>query len=107
MAGRLHDGYFAIDIPDRYSKADTIKIHVGKHYYVVDNGTWKNGQTHVFINSATIDFRTNSTLDLVETEPAQVKDPTVPAIEFPGGSLIDWILSQNAMLPIRSPDPGE
>jgi hypothetical protein len=106
MAGRVHDGYFAIDIPQKYKEAEIVRIYIGNHKYTVDNGTPTTPQTRVFINSATINYRTNSTLEQIETEVAQVEPKPLRSI-YAGGSLIDWILSKNSMLPVRSPDSGK
>jgi hypothetical protein len=107
-AGRVHDGYFAIDIPERYKEAEIVRIHIGTHRYTVDNGTPTTPQTEVVINAGIASYRMNSTLDqVVETEVAQAEEPKPVRSVYDGGSLIDWILSQNGMLSVRSPDPGK
>jgi hypothetical protein len=73
MAGRVQDGYFAIDIPERYRDAEFVRIIIGNNRYTVDNGTPTTPQTEVHINSAMLTYRTNSTL--VETQVAQAEDP--------------------------------
>lgn len=101
MAGRVHDGLFVIDIPEQYRAAETVRIIIGNHDYTVNNGTPTTPQTWVFINSAILYYRTNPTLDeIAKTEVAQVKEPS-PSV-YTGGSLIDWILRQNGMLPVGS-----
>lgn len=108
IAGRVHDGYFAVDIPQNYRESEIVRIFIGKHQYTVSNGTPTTVPTEVYFNSAMLNFRTNSTLDqIVETEVAQVKEPEPIRSVYSGGSLIDWILSQHGMLPIRSTDSGE
>jgi len=106
-AGRVHDGYFAIDIPEQYKENEIVKIYIGTNQYTVDNGTSTTAQTWVFINAAMLNYRTNSTLDHIPTEIAQVEDPVPVRSIYDRGSLIDYILSLNGMLPVRSPDSGE
>lgn len=105
MAGRVQDGYFAIDIPERYRDAEFVRIIIGNNQYTVNNGTPTTPQTEVYINSAMLTYRTNSTL--VETEVARVEEPEPIRSAYQGGSLIDWILSQNGLLPVRSSNSGE
>lgn len=108
MAGRVHDGYVVIDIPEKYRQAEIVKIYIGTNQYIVDDGTPTTPQTEVYFNSATLNYRTNSTLDQIgETLVAEVEEPLPVRSVYSSGSLIDWILRQNGMLPERSPDPGE
>jgi hypothetical protein len=108
LAGWVHDGYFVIEIPEKYKSAEIVKIYIGKHRYTVDNGTPTTPQTEVSINSAMINYRTNSTLDqIAETEIAQVEEDEPLISVYSSGSLIDWILRLNGMLPVRSSNPGE
>jgi hypothetical protein len=106
LAGRVHDGYFAIDIPEKYRDAEVVKIYIGNHMYIVNDGTRTTPQTQVFINSAMLNYKTNSTLELIETEVAQVEPKPLRSV-YAGGSLIDWILGRNGMLPVGSPDSGK
>ncbi len=108
LAGRIHDGYFSIDIPDKYKSADVVRIYIGNHRYTVDNGTPTTPQTEVAINAAMLYFNTNSTLDqMPETEITELTEPEPMTVDSSGSSLIDWILSSNGMLPVRSSDSGE
>lgn len=108
MVGWLNEGYFAIDIPQAYREAEIVKIYIGNNHYTVDNGTPTTPQTRVITNSVIATFRTNSTLDhIVETEVAQVEKPKPVRSVHDGGSLIDWILSQNGLLSVRSSDSGK
>lgn len=106
IAGRVNDGYFATDIPEKYRDAEVVKIYIGNNYYTVDNGTPTTSQTEVSINAAILNYRTNSTLE-IETEVAEVEEPKPLRSVYQRGSLIDWILSRNGMLPVGSPDPGK
>jgi hypothetical protein len=106
LAGKANDGYFAIDIPERYRDAEIIRIYASNNYYRVDNGTPYTPQTQVKINSAILDYRTNSTL-AVQTEVAEVEEPQPLRSIYDRGSLIDWVLSRNGLLPVRSSDAGE
>ena len=107
IAGRVNDGYFAIDIPEKYREAEVVRIYIGNHHYTVNDGTRTTPQTEVSINSAILNYKTNSTLDQIETEVAQVTEPKPIRSVFAGGSLIDWILSHNGMLPVRGSDSGK
>jgi hypothetical protein len=100
MAGRVHDGFFRIDIPQEYRAADTVRIMIGNHEYTVNNGTPTTPQTWVFMNSAMLSYRTNSDLDKTgNTQAAQAKVPLQSSV-YTGGSVIDWILRLNGMLPV-------
>lgn len=105
--GRVHEGYLVIDIPERYKAAEVIRIYVGTNQYTVNNGTPTTPQTEVNINSAMLTYKTNSTLDSIETEVAEVEELESVRSIYSGGSLIDWILSQNGLLPVRSSDSGK
>jgi hypothetical protein len=107
IAGRVHDGYFAIDIPERNREAEFVRIMIGNNQYTVNNGTPTTAPTEVYMNSAMLSYRINSTLNTIETEVAQVEEPKPISSAYEGGSLIDWILSQNGLLPIRGSNPGE
>ena len=107
LAGRVNDGYFAIDIPEKYKAAEVVRIFIGNHRYVVLDATPATPPTEVNINSAQLYYRTNSTLDQIETEVAEVEEPKPIKSVYSRGSLIDYILSLNGMLPVRSPDSGE
>jgi hypothetical protein len=107
IAGRVHDGFFTIDIPREYRAADTVRIMIGNHEYTVNNGTPTTPQTWVFLNSAMLGYRTNPTLDQAgKTEVAEVQPLPISSV-YSGGSLIDWILSQYGMLPVRSSDSSK
>lgn len=99
IADRIHDGYFAIDIPERYMEAETVRIYIGNFDYTIN----ARPQVTVFINSATTNYVTNSALEV--TEVAQAEEPLRSI--YDRGSLIDWILSRNGMLFVRSPDSGK
>jgi hypothetical protein len=103
LAGRVHDGYFTINIPEKYKDAQTVRIFIGKNQYNVNNGTPTTPQTEVHINSAIVNYRTNSTLSS-QTQIADVpEEQRQPRSIYDGGSLIDWILSQNGIfLSVRS-----
>ncbi|HXG06502.1 MAG TPA: hypothetical protein VNI77_04155 [Nitrososphaera sp.] len=105
IAGRVKDGYFAIDIPERYRDAESVRIIIGTNQYTVDNGTRTTPQTEVYINSAILVYRTNSTLAETVVTQAEQSQPVRSA--YQGGSLIDWILSRNGLLPVRSSDSGK
>jgi hypothetical protein len=107
VTGRVHDGYFSIDIPEKFRDAEIVRIYVGNHKYTVNNGTPTTPQTDVFINAAIRDYRTNSTLEIAETEVRNEEVPETLRSIYDGGSLIDWILRNNEMLPIRSSDSGK
>ncbi|MEW6604577.1 MAG: hypothetical protein AB1351_07800 [Thermoproteota archaeon] len=108
LAGRVHDGYFAIEIPEKYREAEVVRIFIGNHRYVVNDGTITTPQTEVYMNSAMLNYKTNSTLSQTETEVAQIEEPQQPIRSpYAGGSLIDWILSRNGLLPVRSTDAGK
>ena len=107
MAGRVQDGLFAIDIPETYQDAEFVRIMIGNNQYTVNNGTPTTPQTKVYVNSAMLMYKTNSTLDLLETEVAQVSQPEPIKSVYEGGSLIDWILSGNGLLAIGSSNPSE
>jgi len=108
MAGRVHDGYVVIDIPEKYREAEVVRFYIGNNRYVVDNGTPTIPQTEVYFNSATLNYRTNSTLDQAgETLVAEAEEPQPLRSVYSSGSLIDWILRQNGMLPERSSDSGK
>jgi hypothetical protein len=106
LSGRVTDGFFAIDIPQQYREAEIVRILIGNNRYTVSNGTPTTAPTEVNINSAQLYYRTNSTLQ-VETQVASVAEPVPVSSVYAGGSLIDWILGRNAMLPVGSPDPGK
>jgi hypothetical protein len=100
IAGRVHDGFFTIDIPQQYRAAETVRIMIGNHEYTVNNGSPTTPQTWVFINSAMLSYRTNPTLDnIANTQIAHIEEP-LPNNGYTGGSLIDWILRQNGLLPV-------
>jgi hypothetical protein len=105
VAGRVHDGYFTIDIPEKYRETEIVRIYIGNHMYVVNDGTRTTPPTEVYINSAAVNYNTNSTLDQMQTEIAHLKPKPLSA--YTGGSLLDWILVHNGMLPVRSPDSGK
>lgn len=107
VAGRVQDGFFAIDVPQRYQDTETVRIMIGNNRYTVDNGTPTTAPTEVLINSAQLYYSTNSTLGQIETEVAQIPEPEPVSSVYAGGSLIDWILGQNGLLSIRSPDSGK
>jgi hypothetical protein len=108
MAGMVHDGYFAIEIPQNYRESEIVKIFIGNHQYTVNNGTPTTPQTEVYFNAAMLTYRTNSTLDqMAETEVAEVQEPEPVSSIISRGSLIDYILSKYGLLPIRSSDSGE
>jgi hypothetical protein len=106
IAGKTNDGYFAIDIPENYRDAEVIRIYIGNNHYTVANGTPTAPPTEVSINAAILKYKTNSTLELIETEAAQEEPEPLRSV-YQRGSLIDWILSRNGMLPVGSPDPGK
>jgi hypothetical protein len=107
MAGRVHDGFFTIDIPQQYRAAETVRIMIGNHEYTVNNGTPTTPQTWVFINSAMLTYRTDPTLDQAgKTEVAQIKPLPISSV-YTGGSIIDWILRLNGMLSVGSSNPSK
>lgn len=107
MAGRVHDGYLSIDIPERYREAEVVRLYIGSNQYTVNNASPTTAPTEVYINSAMLTYKTNSTLDQIQTEVAEVEEPESVQSVYSGGSLIDWILNQNGLLPVRGSDSGK
>lgn len=108
MAGKLHEGYFAVDIPQKYRDADTVRFYIGGHHYVVDDGDLTTRQAWVFINSAWLYYNMSSVQTAVASEEQEGIKPVV-ATPSPG-SLIDMILSKYGMLqplPVRGANPGK
>lgn len=105
IAGRIQDGYFTIDIPEIDRNAEYVSIFIGKNQYTVDNGTTITPQTWVFINSARIDYKLNSTISQVAEVAQEEVEPVVDV--YHPGSLIDFILNQLGLLPIRGSNSGE
>jgi hypothetical protein len=94
----IHDGYFAIDIPERYRDADFVSLYIGNNEYSVDDGDITTQNAFVSINSIRTDYRLAPNLVSAEestttadVEPVATKTP-MPA------SLIDKILSMVGML---------
>ena len=108
MAGKLYDGYFAVDIPQKYRDADTVRFFIGGNHYVVDDGDLTTRQIWVFINSASLYYNMSSVQTAAASEEEQEKIKPVVATPSPG-SLIDLILSKNGMLqlPVRSANSGK
>lgn len=92
IVDRIHDGYFAIDIPEQYQDAETVRMYIGKFQYTVDI----RPQLTVNINSVTTNYVTNSTIGAIEV--AQEEEPEETPVAFSSNSLIDRILRQNGYL---------
>lgn len=98
LAGWIHDGYFAIDIPERYRDADFISLYIGNNDYSVDDGDINTRNSLVFMNSIRMDYRLGTNLDVTE-EPTTTAELEPVAAKTPmPGSLIDKILSMFGML---------
>jgi len=99
LAGKTHDGYFSFDIPENYRDAQTIGIFIGGYSYKIDLLPDSYEQPLVLINSARLDYTTNSTLDY-STSTSNVSDTTpTNTCQISNGSLIDRILQQFALSP--------
>ena len=98
MSGMVHDGYFKIDIPERFQGAHAVRIYIGNNDYTVDNGSPTTPPTRVLTNSASLIYRMNLTDQQPQTQIAH-SEPLKPISDISEvkGSLIDWILSQNNM----------
>jgi hypothetical protein len=90
IVDRLHDGYFAIDIPERYRDSETVRIYIGNFQYTID----ARPQLTVNINSAITNYATNSTLGATQV----AQEPTETTVAYSSDSLIDQILRQNGYL---------
>ena len=100
LASWIYDGYFAIDIPEKYRDADYIGLYVGANSYSVDDGDINTMNAWVSINSVRMDYRLDNTLvSAAEEEPPEDAklEPVADASPAPG-SLIDMILSKFGML---------
>lgn len=92
MAGKTHDGWFTIDIPEEFRNAQTVGIYISNHMYSVASNDLTVAPPRIFINSARLDYRTNSTL--VEIEPPKTTEiAQQQSCLNPSTSLIDYILS--------------
>lgn len=95
LAAWIHDGYFTLEIPEKYRDADFVSIYIGNNDYSVDDGDINTRNAWVSINSIRTDYRFGQTLDVEDTSTAQVE--SVAKSPMPG-SLIDQILAQFGML---------
>lgn len=96
VAGKPHDGFFTIEIPDVYRDAQTIGIYIGGNAYKVDIPN-SYEQPLVTINPVRFDYRTNSTLD---QQPQITQATTIASTcHYSDNSLIDRILRQFSILP--------
>jgi hypothetical protein len=97
LASWIHDGYFAIDIPEKHKNADFISLYIGNNSYTIDDGDINTRNSFVSINSIRTDFRLGSTaIPADETSSAEIE---LVAGKTPmPGSLIDRILSMFGML---------
>lgn len=102
IVDRVNEGYFAIDIPEKYKDAETVRIHIGNFQYTVDS----EPQARVHINSAMTNYATNPALDET-TQVAQVEEPQPLPRIFDWGSLIDRILFRYGMLFVGSSNPSK
>jgi hypothetical protein len=83
---RTSDGFFTVEIPERYRDVETIGLFVGSNSYHVDTGTFP--VPLVLINSARLDYTTDPTLGTEQTTTIAQETPQ----RFSDDSLIDRIL---------------
>lgn len=95
IAAWIHDGYFTLEIPEKYRDADFVSIYIGNNDYTVDDGDINTRNAWVSINSIRTEYRFGQTLDAEETSTAGIE--SVAKSPMPG-SLIDQILAQFGML---------
>jgi len=95
LAGKMHNGWFTVDIPPEYMNAQTVSIYITNHMYVVDAGDSALTPPRVFINSGRIDYRMNSALVNASTSSETNIQSTESAQNclHPTTSLIDYIVS--------------
>ena len=94
----IHDGYFAIDIPERYRDADFISLYIGNNDYSVDDGDINTRNSFVSINSVRTDYRLGTNVQAVNGSVTTAEiEQVVERLPMPG-SLIDKILSMYGML---------
>jgi len=101
MTTQMHDGWFTIEIPQKYRDAQIIGVFISNHQYSVDPEDITLSQPRVFINSARLDYRLNSTLhSLQDQSNTQIaSQPSENCNSSPShGSLIDLIWSQYMQL---------
>jgi hypothetical protein len=98
LSGWIHDGYFAIDIPERYRDSDYIGLYIGNNDYSVDDGDINTQNANVFINSIRMDYRLGTNLQAVDVPTATAEIEQVVETPPMPGSLIDQILSMYGML---------
>ena len=99
LAGWIHDGFFAIEIPEKHRGADFVGIYIGNNDYTVDDADINTKNPWVSINSIRTDYRLNSTLVSVAEETSADAEIESIADNLPEpGSLIDLILSRFGML---------
>lgn len=100
LAGKTHKGYFAVDIPENYRDAQTMGIFIGGYSYRLDLLPDSYEQPLVVINSARLDYTTNSTLDSqTSTSSVSNADTTTDTCQVSTNSLIDRILQQFSISP--------
>jgi hypothetical protein len=99
LAAWIHDGYFTIEMPEKYRDADFVDIYIGNNNYSVDDGDINTRNSWVSINSVRTDYRLNSTLvSVAEDTSPDVRIESVAEKSPSQGSLIDLILSRFGML---------
>jgi hypothetical protein len=97
LASWIHDGFFAIDIPERYRNAEFADLYIGNHVYSVDDGDINTRNSLVYINSARTEYELGSQTIAVEEPTAVAEVESVAKTPMPG-SLIDRILAMFEML---------
>jgi hypothetical protein len=98
LAAWIHDGFFAIDIPERYRNADYISMYIGNNDYSVDDGDINTSNAQVSINSIRMDYRLGTNLQAVDDSVTTAEIEQVVERSPMPGSLIDKILSMYGML---------
>jgi hypothetical protein len=96
IGGKTHKGYFSVDIPENYKDAQTIGLFIGGYSYKLDLLPDSYEQPLVLINSARLDYTTNSTLE--STSISSISDET-DTCQISSNSLIDRILQQFSLSP--------
>jgi hypothetical protein len=92
IADKTDQGFFTVEIPEKYRDLDIIGLYIGSNSYNVDAGP---PQPLVLTNPVRMDYRTDSTLVFEpETQVAAVEDRFSAWKKPSGDSLIDRILQQ-------------
>jgi hypothetical protein len=99
IGGKTHKGYFSVDIPENYRDAQTIGLFIGGYSYKLDLLPDSYEQPLVLINSARLDYTTNSTLDSQTSTSSVTDTATTATCQISSDSLIDRILQQFSLSP--------